>query len=206
MLQQTQAMRVVPKYEAFLRRFPTARALAKASLKEVLKTWQGLGYNRRAKYLHEAAKLWGRVPLEALPGVGEYTAKAIRVFAWNKPEIMIETNIRSVFLYHFFPHKKKIPDSKIVPYMELCINKRNPRAWYWTLMDYGAYLKQTVPNPSRRSAHHVRQKPFKGSNREIRGAILRAFVARRRLATLPFDKERLKVQLARLRAEGLLPR
>jgi A/G-specific adenine glycosylase len=216
MLQQTQATRVVPKYEAFLRHFSTARALAEAPLGDVLRAWQGLGYNRRAKYLHEAAKSVmiyhsGRIPrsyedLRALPGVGDYTARAVRAFAFNEPEVFIETNIRAVFIHHFFPKKKKVSDKELLPYMVASLDRKNPRRWYSALMDYGSYLKQTMPNPSRRSAHHVRQSKFKGSDREIRGAILKAYLAGTSYAQLPFDKKRITTQLARLGAEGLLPR
>lgn len=220
MLQQTQATRVVPKYEAFLKRFPTVEALAEARLGDVLREWQGLGYNRRAKMLHESAKkitIYGNFPHEykalvQLPGVGEYTAKAVRVFAFNEAEVMIETNIRAAFIHHFFSRtKKKMTDKVLVPYMvqALELNRTNPRKWYAALMDYGAYLKKRMPNPSRKSAHHAKQKPFKGSDREIRGAILRAlavssYVSRRRLDTLPFEKERIVAQLDALVKEEIV--
>lgn len=217
MLQQTQATRVVPKYEAFLRRFPTIQKLAQAPLSDVLKEWQGLGYNRRAKFLHEAAKAiaqaGAKLPrshaeLVALPGIGPYTASAIRAFAWNEPDIFIETNIRTAFIHHFFPKAKKVPDSKLLPYMELALDKKRSKEWYWALMDYGSYIKKTSGNASRRSAHHTTQKPFKGSDREVRGAILRelshASVTGRALLRLPFPKERIQKQLTALKKEGLI--
>ena len=121
MLQQTQVDRVIPKYRSFLKKFKTVQVLARAPLGEVLREWQGLGYNRRAKMLHEAAKVivtnyGGKVPtlyseLVSLPGIGDYTAKAVRVFAWNEPEVLIETNVRSVFLYYFFDKKFKVSDT-----------------------------------------------------------------------------------------------
>lgn len=202
MLQQTQVDRVVPKYLAFIKRFPTAKALAKAPLVEVLRLWSGLGYNRRAKYLWEAAKVFQTHDLEALPGVGPYTASAVRVFAFNKPEILIETNIRAVFLHHLFPRSRKVPDTKIYPFMNK-VKIDNPREWYAALMDYGTYLKSVHPNPSRRSMHHTKQSKFKGSNREIRGAILRARLAGRSLAKLPFDQKRVQEQVKALKKEGL---
>ena len=209
MLQQTQVERVISFYKKFLKRFPNVQSLASSNLRSVLQNWQGLGYNRRAKMLWETAKR-GPIPraygdLIELPGVGDYTAKAVRVFAFNEPEIMIETNIRTVFLHHFFPKKKKVIDADLVPYMILSINKKNSREWYWALMDYGAHLKKTVPNPSRRSATHTRQKSFKGSDREIRGAILRAFLTGRfSLPELPFDKKRVRAQFKKLKSEGLV--
>src|SRR3989344_7710205 len=107
MLQQTQVDRVIPFYNRFVKKYPTARALARAKLRDVLKEWNGLGYNRRAKFLHEAAKQLGKSDfpktaeeIENLPGVGHYTARAVAAFAFNKPEVFIETNIRTVFFYH----------------------------------------------------------------------------------------------------------
>lgn len=204
MLQQTQVERVVPKYKTFIRKFPSARALARSSLASVLKEWQGLGYNRRAKYLWEAAKRWGRAPLEDLPGVGPYTAKAVHVFAYNEPEILIETNIRTVLLHHLFPKSSNVPDSKLIPYMiSLQHNlKVDARTWYTALMDYGSYLKSKYSNPSRRSAHHTRQSTFKGSDREIRGAILKAHLTGKRVKG--FDTKRVRALKKKLKAEGLI--
>lgn len=219
MLQQTRVDRVVSYYKSFLKRFPTVQTLADAPLGDVLGFWQGLGYNRRAKYLHEAAKIIvskhaGRVPaayreLIELPGVGEYTAKAIRVFACNEPELMIETNIRAVFLHHFFPGKRRnISDRALVPYMVQALDSRKPREWYWALMDYGSHVKSLHPNPSRRSAHHTKQTVFRGSNREVRGAIVRALVlggkSEKSLHSLPFAGERIRIQIKKLHAEGLI--
>ncbi len=218
MLQQTQVERVIPFYRAFLKQFPTARALAKAQRSAVIRQWQGLGYNRRAKYLHEAAKEIvarhaGKVPREyralvTLPGVGAYTAAAVRAFAWNEPDVFIETNIRSVFIRHFFPKKKKVRDAELLPYLKASLSK-DAREWYWALMDYGAYLKKTEGNAARRSAHHTRQKPFKGSEREVRGAILKALSnGSAHLAALvhalPFPKKRLERQIKKLLTEELI--
>lgn len=215
MLQQTQVDRVIPYYKKFLKKFPTIATLADAPLREVLVVWQGLGYNRRAKMLHEAAKTAminhsGQLPktyeeLVALPGVGDYTAKAVRVFAYNEPEVLIETNVRSVFIYHFFPKKKTVSDKELLKYVELTLPKKHDsREWYAALMDYGSYIKKEYPNPSRRSKHHIKQKPFKGSNREIRGAILRAKLQGEPISKLPFDKENIQKQTNALVAEGLL--
>lgn len=216
MLQQTQVDRVIPFYNAFLKTFPSVRSLAAAPLGDVLKAWQGLGYNRRAKMLHRAAQKVvsvhkGAVPcayedLVALPGVGEYTAKAIRTFAFNEPEVLIETNVRTVFIHHFFAKKSGVPDTALAPHIESTLDRKNPRDWYAALMDYGAHLKRTMPNPSRQSAHHSTQKAFRGSDREVRGAILRAVSTATSLRTLPFDTKRTEEQAARLVREGLLER
>jgi A/G-specific adenine glycosylase len=219
MLQQTQVDRVIPYYRSFLKTFPNVRALAKAPLSDVLRAWQGLGYNRRAKYLHEAAKAIvarhsGAGPREkeklmALPGIGPYTAAAVRAFVWNEPDICIETNIRTAFIHHFFPRAKKIPDARLLSYMKVSLNKKNPREWYFALMDYGAHLKKTEGNASRRSAHHTKQKPFKGSDREVRGAILRelsqgALTKVALYERLLFAKEKVETQLAALVREKFI--
>lgn len=203
MLQQTQVDRVVPKYNAFIKAFPSARALAKAPLTKVLRLWSGLGYNRRAKYLHQAAKVFKTgVELEELPGVGPYTARAVRVFAFNKPEVLIETNIRAVFLHHLFPKATKVPDAKLLPLIAKVLDHKNPHMWYAALMDYGSYLKQKYPNPSRRSKHHAQQKAFKGSDREVRGAILRAHLVGKRVTG--FDPKRVSALRKKLKQEGLI--
>lgn len=187
MLQQTQVDRVIPKYRAFLKRFPTIKKLAVSTDVEVLKLWQGLGYNRRARNLRRTASLivekhHGVFPKEfeeltTLPGIGPYTAAAIRVFAFNIPETMIETNIRAAYLHAFFPRSKKVTDQKLRPLIERTIDTKNPREWYAALMDYGSMLKRTLPNPSRRSAGHKTQTTFRGSNRYIRGQILKILLA-----------------------------
>jgi len=183
MLQQTQTDRVVPKYLSFLRRFPTAKKLANAKLADILSLWQGLGYNKRALYLKKTCELIERnfagdisVALHSdtkLPGIGHYTRSAICTFAWNEPHIFIETNIRSVYIHHFFPKKKKISDSHLHRVINETMDVENPREWYWALMDYGSHLKRTIKNPSRKSTHHVKQSRFEGSNRELRSLILR---------------------------------
>lgn len=216
MLQQTQATRVVPKYEAFIKKFPTVRALARSPLSDVLVAWQGLGYNRRAKALWDTARAIvtfhkGKFPksqaaLLALPGIGPYTAGAVRIFAWNLPDVIIETNIRSAYIHHFFSRGSNIPDSKILSLLRVPQGKA--RVWYSALMDYGAHIKKTVPNPSRRSVHHAKQKPFRGSDREIRGALLTSLLARpateRELKRLGFPAERVTAQLHALVRDGLL--
>jgi A/G-specific adenine glycosylase len=186
MLQQTQVQRVLPKYEQFLHAFPDLDTLATASLAEVLAVWQGLGYNRRALALHKSAAVilafhGGRVPahveqLASLPGVGRATAGAISAYAFNRPSVFIETNIRAVFLYHFFPGLTGIADAQILPLVESTLDRDNPREWYYGLMDLGAFLKRSCPNPARASKHHSRQAPYEGSNRELRARLLRVLL------------------------------
>jgi A/G-specific adenine glycosylase len=183
MLQQTQVERVIPKYLAFIERFPTTQSLAAASLSEVLILWQGLGYNRRAKYALQCAKVIekdqdGHFPttesgLLELPGIGPYTASAICAFAYNQPVLLIETNVRTVYLYHFFPELFSVTDKEILTVLQKTLDTDHPREWYWALMDYGSYLKKILPNPSRRSKQHTKQSKFSGSLRQVRGEIIR---------------------------------
>jgi len=188
MLQQTQTYRVEPKYRAFIEEFPDIEALAQASLRDVLGMWQGLGYNRRGKFLHQAAQRVmqeynGILPndpevLVTFTGIGKNTAGSICAFAFNKPTVFIETNIRTVFIHSFFKDQDAVHDSMIMPLVEQTIDHNNPREWYYALMDYGVYLKKMFPNPSRRSKHHAVQSKFEGSDRQIRGAIIRALIER----------------------------
>lgn len=189
MLQQTQVDRVMPFYKKFIKQFPTASKLAKAPLSDVLKAWQGLGYNRRAKLLREAAQQLVRTPrfgtrsnlvtdvlvarLEELPGVGPYTARAVAAFAFNEDVIVIETNIRTAVIYHFFPGKEKVADTEIEKILIEVLPKAEAREWYSALMDYGAHLKRSGISHNARSATYTKQSRFAGSLREARGAILR---------------------------------
>jgi len=183
MLQQTQTIRVMSKYPQFMKAFPTMERLAAAPLEHVLLLWQGLGYNRRALSLHRSAKilcaeLKGEVPndmvlLGALPGVGPYTAAAIRTFAYGEPEVFIETNIRRVYIHHFFPDQARVTDKELIPFIQETLNEDDPRVWYYALMDYGADLSNSVANPNRRSAQYARQSAFSGSDRQMRGLALK---------------------------------
>jgi A/G-specific adenine glycosylase len=184
MLQQTQVDRVTPKFSQFIEKFPTFKALADANLDDVLGVWQGLGYNRRAVSLRDAARIIslqynGLLPsspndLKKLPGIGSATAASIAAFAFNSPTIFLETNIRTVFIYHFFSHSKDpVPDSAIIPLCELAIDEKNARKWYSALMDYGTVLKKQVGNLSQKSKGYKKQTPFTGSVRQMRGAILK---------------------------------
>lgn len=183
MLQQTQTERVVPKYLAWLEAFPTAADLAAAPFPQVLAAWSGLGYNRRAGYLQSACRqvvqeFGGVFPstakeLQRLKGVGAYTAGAVAAFAFNRPEVFIETNIRSVYLFFFYPDQEKVSDAQLMPLIQATVYHQDPRRWYYALMDYGAALKKSTANPNRRSHHYSRQSRFEGSLRQARGAIVR---------------------------------
>lgn len=208
MLQQTQVSRVIPKYEAFLSSFPTVKVLASTSLGEVLRAWQGLGYNRRAKFLWQAAQIVDNLnyfpdtpeELVRLPGVGKNTAGAILAYAFNQPTLFVETNVRTVYIHHFFADKQEVDDKEIlnvlrqtVPWGEgkekpetLALQKPGamrktvglshgepPREFYWALMDYGSHLKTKVGNVNKASKHYVKQSAFHGSRRQVRGHVLR---------------------------------
>jgi A/G-specific adenine glycosylase len=222
MLQQTQVSRVWPKFVQFTATFPNFAALATAPLASVLQAWSGLGYNRRAKFLwqtaqHVASQYNGKLPatqdeLVRLPGIGSNTAGAILVYAFDQPVVFIETNIRTVFIHHFFAdHPDKIADKAIVELVQTSLpgktDEISPREWYWALMDYGTWLKQTVGNRSRASAAYAKQSTFQGSRRQIRGQVLRL------LGQAPYTLEKLQAEitderlpavLADLRAEGFV--
>lgn len=187
MLQQTQVSRVAGYFNHFIAAFPTINALADASQKDVLKLWSGLGYNRRACYLHNAAKIivdqyGGVIPINykellKIKGFGDYIAKAIVTYSYNIPHIFVETNIRSVFfiLYkNFCFNYEKINDNVIALFLEKIIDKKNPREWYYAMMDFGAYLKKKYPNKHiQKSKHFTYQSKFEGSFRQLRGKILK---------------------------------
>lgn len=211
MLQQTQVARVVPKYNEFLHRFPTVEKLAAAELGDVLRTWQSLGYNRRAKYLWQAAMQiaadgWPS-NLTALSGVGVNTAGAVRAYAFNEPAIFIETNIRTVIIHSFFNDAEATPDTQITDCLEKVIDRENPRGFYWALMDYGSYIKAKHGNASKRSKQYSKQSAFVGSKRQIRGAVIRVLTGKphtfSELADIVAD-DRLTGVLEDLAAEGLI--
>lgn len=220
MLQQTQTARVAQRYHQFLERFPDFKSLARAPMSSVLKEWQGLGYNRRAVFLKRLAEavhrdLGGKLPreleeLRKLPGIGPYTAGAIRAFVFGERAVFIETNIRSVFLHHFFSAADRVTDREIAALVEATVDKQNPREWYYALMDYGVSLKRSNPRINAKSAHYVRQSAFKGSVREVRGAILRAITTHGALTraklrrAIQSDSKRFDVALEGLLKEKIL--
>jgi len=214
MLQQTQASRVIPKYLQFLERYPTVEALAKASLGEVLTAWNGLGYNRRAKYLHEAAqhlvsrvRPWTFQDLILEKGIGTNTAAAICVYAFNQPLIFVETNIRTVFIHHFFVDKTDVADKDILPILELVLKGQDPRTFYGALMDYGSHLKMTTGNAATHSRHYVKRSAFAGSRRQLRGRIIRLLTIKpssQQSLLKTLADERSQMVLAELVKEGLI--
>lgn len=192
MLQQTGVNRVAEKFELFIDTLPDWNALARAPLRKVLSLWQGLGYNRRALNLKKAAEIvvkdyGGALPasadlLEKLPGIGKATAASIAAFAFNKPVVFLETNIRTVLIHHFFRSKKLVHDDVLLPVAQALLDRKKPRQWYSALMDYGTMLKKQYGNASRRSRHYKKQSRFEGSQRQKRGRILRLLLGTKHLA------------------------
>ena len=219
MLQQTQVSRVIPKFEQFITAFPDESSLARAQLVDVLKVWQGLGYNRRAKFLWHAANtivtdFAGRFPetepeLLRLPGVGINTAGAIAAYAFNQPSIFIETNIRTVLMYHLFPNQNEVADSELADALRLALDRAHPREFYWAMMDYGTYLKGQGVRINTRSKQYRRQSKLEGSVRQVRGQIITALtehgtLTESRLRQLVCADERFEPALTGLREDALI--
>lgn len=218
MLQQTQVSRVLPKFKEWMKKFPSSKALALSSRQDVFTLWQGLGYTRRAKFLHESALLINKngVPrtieeLECLPGVGHYTSRAIATFAWNESHSFVETNIRTVYIEHFFKNKEKVTDSEILEPVDQTLDKEKPREWMYALMDYGSYLKSEGKAHNKRAKSFTRQSKFKGSVREVRGSIMKLFSSRAVVTAKDikefekiFDNNRVAKALTGLLKDGLI--
>jgi A/G-specific adenine glycosylase len=214
-------------FDEWMRRFPTIAALADAPVAAVLAAWAGLGYNRRALALKRAAEQVctessGVLPateagLRSLPGVGPATAAAILAFAHDKHALYLETNVRSVLLHEFFPEADGVTDKELHALLA-DVNERvrargiGARTWNYALLDYGASLKKTRPNPGRRSKHHKRQSPYEGSRRQKRARLLEAVLAEPHRTTealahaLGYGPELTEGILSDLAAEGFLRR
>lgn len=198
MLQQTQAPRVVPAYLAFLERFPTVASLAAASLRDVVAAWKGLGYNRRAVWLSEAARSIvrehdGRVPsdpaaLRRLPGVGPYTAAAVASFGFGDAVAVVDTNVRRVVArVHLGLDGHHVPARQVSALAQAWLDPAEPAAWNQALMDLGRAVCRPRPrcevcplastcrfrtSGARTRPAPRRQGPFEGSTRQVRGAVV----------------------------------
>lgn len=226
MLQQTQVERVVPKYHAFLKRFPTVQMLARAKTSSVIKEWAGLGYNRRALYLQRAAKkvvheYGGEFPrtkeeLKRLPGVGEYTARAILCFAFDQPVAMIDTNHRKVYRHVFF-RGKEMSDTELLKRADrLVAQLPQPTVYDWNqaLMDYGASLQVKSQKHALSAVEWSKVKnriPFRQTDRYYRGRIVGLLrendAVPRRYIEQRFDdipRDRLHRIVAQLRKDELI--
>jgi A/G-specific adenine glycosylase len=216
MLQQTQALRVVPYYERWLARFPDAAALAAAPARDVLAEWSGLGYNRRALALQAAARAlaargWPD-DLTELPGVGPYTAAAVGSFAWDRQVAAIDTNVRRVLARREGPRTpaalarrlaELLPRGRAAAFnqamMELGATVCRPRAPHCGQCPVAAGCGGHVePGPRRRAAT-----PFEATDRWARGRIVAALLAGE---PLPVGGERRERALAGLERDGLVVR
>ena len=185
MLQQTQVDRVVPKYEAWIKRWPDWQSLANASVQQLHQMWSGLGYNRRAVFLGRMARAVvedhdGRLPdspelLRKLPGIGPYTSHAILIFAFNAPLVTIDTNIRRVIL-HEFDLPATLSDGDLHEIARQLLPRGKSRDWHYALMDYSALV---LPKQLKCIPPKTRQTRFEGSLRQIRGEIIRRLTSRR---------------------------
>jgi A/G-specific adenine glycosylase len=195
MLQQTQAARVADRFVRFMRRFPSAEALAGASTASVLAEWAGLGYNRRAMALHRTAAFVARAgwpndvrDLERLPGVGPYTARAIASLAFGTPVGVVDTNVRRWLVRRFAVDDTPRALQSLADALAVAGDDGRADAWTHATMEFGARVcRARGPRcgacpiahgcPSRGRVRRVpvpRQPPLRGSDRAIRGAIVRA--------------------------------
>ena len=221
MLQQTQTSRVSEKFVKFTRKFPDFLSLSQAPLDTILKEWKGLGYNRRAIALKKIAEIvikeyGGNLPdsieiLKSFPQIGHNTASSIRTFAFNIPTVFIETNIRRVYIYFFFPMKNNVSDNEILPIVKETVDKTMPREWYYALMDYGVMLKKVHPDLNKKSSHYRKQAPFKGSSRQVRGQLLKMLIKDETMEIAEIqnkikniDPTKLKSILNQLQKEGFI--
>lgn len=223
MLQRTQVPRVLTKFAEFTAKFPDIESLARADLAEVLRSWQGLGYNRRAKYLHQAARLIAANPsaftpsqetpvlrreLSTLPGVGAGTLGAIMNYVYEIPTAYVETNIRTVYFHHFYHSQTGITDTELLACVDTTMDREHPREWFWALMDYGSELKRMHGARLDQSRHYRKQAPLKGSVREVRGQLIKTLASRPRscgeLAAMYRDDARFEPAVAGLQRDGLV--
>lgn len=186
MLQQKQVSRVINYFNSFIEKFPTFKALSQAPQSAILESWSGLGYNRRAMYLHQGAKIITEQYKEFIPdsvkilkkikGIGEYTASALVTYSYNRPTLFVETNIRTVCfsIFEQYFSEEKISDKQLIELIEQIIDKENPREWYYAMMDLGTELKKILPKAHlKKSSSYQKQSLFVGSMRAIRGKIIK---------------------------------
>ena len=146
------------------------------------------------------------------PGIGKATAGAVAAFAFGSPVAFVETNIRTVFIYFFFRGENDVKDKEILPLVEKTLDYTNPREWYYALMDYGVMLKKQYRNLGKKSAHYTKQAPFKGSDRQVRGMILKTLLENSGVTEPELVKilcatpGRVRKILAQLEREGFISR
>ncbi|NHI90061.1 MAG: A/G-specific adenine glycosylase [Candidatus Thorarchaeota archaeon] len=186
MLQQTQVSRVVPKFNEFMESFPTIEALAEAETKRLLQVWSGLGYNRRAVWLKEAARQivekhefpQSLEELNKLRGVGPYTSRSVLIFAFNKDLAAVDTNIRRVLIAEGFA-TEEMSEKQLQSIAEAVLLKGRSRDWHNALMDYGS---QVMTSSNTGISPTSKQSCYEGSSRQVRGAVIRALTGTPELA------------------------
>jgi A/G-specific adenine glycosylase len=149
--------------------------------------------------LHESAQkvvqdYAGSLPVDeaalgTFPGIGPATAASICAFAFNMPTVFIETNIRTVFIVSFLRTQQDIPDAAIRTLVAQTVDPEQPRFWYYALMDYGVMLKKNLGNANKLSKHYTRQSKFEGSNRQVRGMVLRSLLAHGKMTAAALEQE-----------------
>jgi A/G-specific adenine glycosylase len=195
MLQQTQVSRVLPKYETWIKRWPTWKSLARADIRALLQAWSGLGYNRRAIYLGRLAnvvmgRFAGYLPdspevLKTLPGIGPYTANAILIFAFNRPLVAIDTNIRRVLIFEF-GLSSDASRADLERMARHFLPRGRARDWHYALMDYG---RLGLPANALDIPPTTKQPSFRGSRRQLRGEIIRRLTTAQRVSIDRIAKE-----------------
>ncbi|MEA2070366.1 MAG: Fe-S cluster assembly protein HesB [Asgard group archaeon] len=214
MLQQTQVSRVIDKYKEFLEEFPTLSELANASTAHVLKVWSGLGYNRRALWLLEAAKKIKEKEtfpttikeLRNLKGIGSYTSRSILIFAFNQSIVTIDTNIRRILIAEGFADEDMSEKELLIIAKDLLPRGRS-RDWHNALMDYGSLVKTSANTGVKPSSN---QKKYQGSDREYRGKIVKyltqksSLTKKELLKNCKIPKNKIDVVLASLIKDGLI--
>jgi A/G-specific adenine glycosylase len=213
MLQQTQALRVVPYYERWLDEFPTARDLALAPTRDVLALWSGLGYNRRALALQRAAAHvaehgWPS-DLTVLPGVGKYTAAAVSSFAWDRDMAAVDTNVRRVITRREGAVNVDVRADELLPrgraatfnqaMMELGATVCRPRTPDCAQCPVERGCLRLVVTPARR----VKAEKFEDSDRWARGRVIASLLEDKEI---PLQGERLERALVGLERDGLIVR
>lgn len=217
MLQQTQVARVIPKYKAWIGRFPDVHQLVAAPLRDVLQYWSGLGYNSRALNLQKTARIvvqeyQGEFPkstkeLLELPGIGKYTAAALACFAFDAQIPVVDTNIRKVITHEFF--NGEMPDEKTIEATAAAIlPAKRASEWNQALMDYSSLSLKNKKIPV------VKQSAFLSSDRYYRGQTVKLLIGKKQMDITelleyfdkrnPVVKDRLVGILAQMQKDGLI--
>lgn len=214
MLQQTQVNRAIEKYNEFIERFPTIENLAQADTADVLRYWSGLGYNRRALWLHDAVKqikekgYFPKTPEELvkLKGIGSYTSRSILIFAYNEDLVTIDTNIRRILVAENFA-EENAPEKELLKIASKLLPIGRSRDWHNALMDYGS-LELTVAKTGIKPVS--KQLKYKSSKRFYRGAIVKYFTRKEKADAIEIAEnceipiEQLDEILQSLQKDGLI--